>query len=61
MRRFIGRFLRDDSGATAIEYGLICGLIFLAIVTAITAFTDATGVMYEKIRVAMDGAVSGAA
>ena len=27
MRRFIGQFLRDDSGATAIEYGLIAALI----------------------------------
>ena len=60
MRRFIDRFLRDDSGATAIEYGLICGLIFLGIVVAITTFTDATAGVYERIRVAMDGAVSGA-
>jgi len=28
------RFLRDDQGATAIEYGLIIALIFLAIVAA---------------------------
>ena len=32
MRRLIGRFLRNESGATAIEYGLLCALIFLAIV-----------------------------
>ena len=30
-----GRFGRDASGATAIEYGLIAGLIFLAIAPAI--------------------------
>ncbi|MEN5170731.1 Flp family type IVb pilin [Brevundimonas pondensis] len=59
MRRFIGRLYRDDSGATAIEYGLICGLIFVGIVVAVTAFTDASGAMYERIRSAMMGAVGG--
>ena len=59
MRRFTDRFLRDDSGATAIEYGLICGLIFVGIVVAVTAFTDASGAMYERIRSAMMGAVGG--
>lgn len=31
----IARFLHDERGATAIEYALIAGLIFLAIVAAI--------------------------
>jgi pilus assembly protein Flp/PilA len=30
--------LRDRSGATAIEYGLIISLIFLAVVGSMTAF-----------------------
>ena len=30
------RFAKDDSGATAIEYGLIAGLIAVVIVTAVT-------------------------
>ena len=30
------RFLADDSGATAIEYGLIACFIFLAVVTVVT-------------------------
>ena len=36
-RGLIARFLRDRSGATAIEYGLICLLIFLAVVGALRA------------------------
>jgi pilus assembly protein Flp/PilA len=32
----ITRFLKDQSGATAIEYGLIAGLISVVIITAIT-------------------------
>ena len=30
-------FLKDESGATAIEYGLIAALIGVAIITAVTA------------------------
>jgi len=37
MTRFLTRFLNDDSGATAIEYGLIAALIAAVIVTAVTA------------------------
>ena len=31
------RFLRDESGATAIEYGLIAALIAVVIITAVTS------------------------
>ena len=31
------RFLREEEGVTAIEYGLIAGLIAVAIITAVTA------------------------
>ena len=33
----IMKFLRDESGATAIEYGLIAGLIAVVIVSSVTA------------------------
>jgi pilus assembly protein Flp/PilA len=33
----ISRFIRDESGATAIEYGLIAALIAVVIITGITA------------------------
>lgn len=38
--RFALRFSADQSGATAIEYGLIISLIFLAIVGAVTNFSS---------------------
>ncbi len=37
MRTFIGNLLRDESGATAIEYGLIAALISVVIIAAVTA------------------------
>jgi pilus assembly protein Flp/PilA len=32
----ITRFAKDESGATAIEYGLIAALVGVAIITAVT-------------------------
>ena len=37
MNNLFARFVRDESGATAIEYGLIAALIAVVIITAITA------------------------
>ena len=36
MRIFLSNLLRDESGATAIEYGLIAALISVVIIGAIT-------------------------
>ncbi|HEY6814679.1 MAG TPA: Flp family type IVb pilin [Croceibacterium sp.] len=35
--QFFKRILRDNRGATAVEYGLILGLLFLAIVVTVQA------------------------
>ena len=37
MSKLVLRFLKDNSGVTAIEYGLIATLVALAIITAVTA------------------------
>jgi pilus assembly protein Flp/PilA len=37
MNKFLSRFLTDESGATAIEYGLIAALIAVVIIGAVTA------------------------
>jgi pilus assembly protein Flp/PilA len=36
MTKFVTRFMNDESGATAIEYGLIVALIAVVIITAVT-------------------------
>ncbi|MEL7430321.1 MAG: Flp family type IVb pilin [Pseudomonadota bacterium] len=53
----LNRFLRDESGATAIEYGLIAALISVAIITAVTNFGSANEAMYNEITTAVDGAI----
>jgi pilus assembly protein Flp/PilA len=35
MKNAFNRFVRDESGATAIEYGLIAALIAVAIIAAV--------------------------
>ena len=34
MQNFVARFVKDESGATAIEYGLIAALIAVGIIAA---------------------------
>ncbi len=57
--RTLKRLLQDPSGATSLEYGLIISLIFLVILTALTAFGDtSTGIFngaMNAIRNAMGG------
>ncbi len=36
MSKFVSRFAKDESGATAIEYGLIVALIAVVIISAVT-------------------------
>ena len=49
-------FARDNSGATAIEYGLIAALICVVIITAITTVgTTVSSVLYGTIATAMAG------
>ena len=48
MKNLIVRFGKNESGATAIEYGLIAGLIAVAIITAVGLVgTDVTAVFQE--------------
>lgn len=56
MKEQIVRFLKDEDGATAIEYGLIAGLIAIAIIAALTALgtdlSDLFGRISEKVTAA---------
>ena len=45
----ISRFVRDESGATAIEYGLIAALIAVVIITAVTAVGTALSTTFSTV------------
>jgi pilus assembly protein Flp/PilA len=39
----------DQKGVTALEYGLIAGLVFIAIVASVTLFGSHLGVLFNKV------------
>lgn len=43
------RFAKDESGATAIEYGLIAGLISVVIITVITTIGTKLNTKFTSI------------
>ncbi len=53
MSRFISRFMNDESGATAIEYGLIAALIAVAIIGAVSAVGDKLGATFTAVDTAL--------
>ncbi|GAA4036801.1 Flp family type IVb pilin [Parerythrobacter jejuensis] len=60
MRNFLKRVLADDAGATAIEYGLILALVFLAMVTAVQGVGNETINLWNDIsQTSADAIASG--
>ncbi len=53
MRKFIQKFFSDESGATAIEYGLIAALISVAIITAVTAVGTHLNSTFNSVATAL--------
>lgn len=56
MTNLINRFLKDESGATAIEYGLIAALIALAIIGGATAVGTSLSEKFTEIGDTLDAA-----
>jgi pilus assembly protein Flp/PilA len=55
MRRFFAIF-KDEQGATAVEYGLILALIFLAMIGGVTQFSSTTIEMWNYVANSVSGA-----
>jgi pilus assembly protein Flp/PilA len=49
MKNLINRFAKNESGATAIEYGLIAGLISVVIITAVGLVGDNVTAVFNAI------------
>ena len=54
MRRLLDLF-KNDQGATAIEYGLILAMVFLAMVGAVNLFSTATIDMWDNVSREVQG------
>ena len=47
--KFINKLLRDEKGATAIEYGLIAALIAVAAITAMSSLGDNLNTTFNSV------------
>ena len=55
MKNFLARFAKDESGVTAIEYGLIAALIGVAIVGGAQAVGTNLDTMFTSVSTKLKG------
>ncbi len=48
MRSIVGRFAKDESGASAIEYAVIAGIIAIGIVVSVGAIRDSLNDVFNN-------------
>jgi len=53
MKNLVSRFVKDESGATAIEYGLIAAGIAIAIITAVQGVGGALKTNFTTIQTSL--------
>lgn len=58
MKKFTLRFLRENKGVTAIEYGLIAGLIVLVIAASVTSIGTGLKTVFTNILASVTTAAS---
>jgi pilus assembly protein Flp/PilA len=54
MKTLFARFMKDESGATAIEYALIAAGIGIAIITAVNALGTAISGKFDTIKASLN-------
>lgn len=54
----IAKIFEDESGATAIEYGLIAALVSVAAITALGAMGDSLEKMFTAVKDELEKAVT---
>jgi len=55
MQNLVTRFIKDESGATAIEYGLIAALISVALIAGARAIGQGLDSKFTAVSSAIDG------
>lgn len=58
MINVIRKLIKDESGATAIEYGLIAALVSVAAVAALTTLGESLQTMFGMVSTTLDDAVA---
>lgn len=58
MSKFISQFINDESGATAIEYGLIAALIAVVIIAAVGALGTQLSATFDSVTTGLTPAAA---
>ncbi len=53
MKALFDKFVKDEDGATAIEYGLIAALIAVAVIAAVSAVGTSVSTTFSEIDSAL--------
>ena len=56
--KFFTKLLRDEQGATAIEYGLIAALIAVAAITAMQSLGTSLNTTFSSVSTCLDSATA---
>jgi pilus assembly protein Flp/PilA len=48
MRSIVGRFFADESGATAVEYAVVAGIIALGIIVSVGTIRDGLNSIFNN-------------
>jgi len=56
MQKLVTRFIKDESGATAIEYGLIAALIGVAIIVGARTLGTELNAKFDEVATAVNAA-----
>jgi pilus assembly protein Flp/PilA len=59
MKSLISRFVKDESGATAIEYGLIAGLLSVVIIGSLMTMSGSLSTIFVTINTALSSGAGG--
>jgi pilus assembly protein Flp/PilA len=57
MKTLVSRFVKDETGVTAIEYGLIAALIAVVIIASVTLVGTQLTLVFTRIQTSLAAAI----
>ena len=57
MKTLVSRFVKDETGVTAIEYGLIAALIAVVIIASVTLVGTQLTAVFTRIQTSLAAAI----